>query len=547
MKRLFLIFLFLLIACPLWGATVYVSNEADNGFQIGNDSNSYAQSQSKSTPWLTLTKAVTSCANGDTIVLNDGTYVEAGEITPSKTSLTITPYSDYGATIQAGGVNSIFTANNNKIITIGKIIFDGQNNHTIGFLTYESGHNITINGTRFINYKASGVYASNSGAQSTLTLNNIDCSTSYIGAIDSLYLAGNLTVIINGGTILNSASSGNNVITGVRTSASSARTLNITINDLYITNTASGTNASSMYGLLVAGASTLSVYGGAITFTSGWKESVYQYGIKIGNDDKFITSLDISNVDINMNDPHTSWLISRGIFLGESTSGSYNNSINGIKIYDNDISNAGMGIFSGYLTAGQVYKNNITSTTAPLVSGGGNLNWLWNHNTINGLVGSDHTGLLSAGSVNDKWYNNTISVGNDANDGWAMLSEYGATGADFKNNIVYSSSGYGNKMYAEVGNNGSDATFSNNLYYNSDHATPFKYGATTYANFALWQAAGKDVGALNVDPKFISNGINFHLQSDSPARGAGVNVGLSRTNPPDIGAEPYLQYVPWKH
>jgi hypothetical protein len=33
----------------------------------------------------------------------------------------------------------------------------------------------------------------------------------------------------------------------------------------------------------------------------------------------------------------------------------------------------------------------------------------------------------------------------------------------------------------------------------------------------------------------------------SPARGAGVNVGLVHLDPPDIGAEPYLQYVPWRH
>jgi len=79
MKKVKLLLTIALMLLPLygWTATVYVSNSTANGWATGNDSNTYTQSQSTATPWLTLTKAVTSCVNGDTIVMNDGTYAEA--------------------------------------------------------------------------------------------------------------------------------------------------------------------------------------------------------------------------------------------------------------------------------------------------------------------------------------------------------------------------------------------------------------------------------------------------------------------------------------
>jgi hypothetical protein len=82
------------------------------------------------------------------------------------------------------------------------------------------------------------------------------------------------------------------------------------------------------------------------------------------------------------------------------------------------------------------------------------------------------------------------------------------------------------------------------------------YNETTSSQFATidggnsnitWETyhATYEEHSLNSDPLFIS-ATNYHLQSGSPARGAGVDVGLSNTNPPDIGAEPYQQYVPWR-
>ena len=48
---------FFVLSNSVFGATIYVSNTAPNGYSIGNDSNTYVQSQNKATPKLTLTGA----------------------------------------------------------------------------------------------------------------------------------------------------------------------------------------------------------------------------------------------------------------------------------------------------------------------------------------------------------------------------------------------------------------------------------------------------------------------------------------------------------
>ena len=57
-------------------ATYYVSKSNANsslGYVVGNDSNN---GTSPGTPWLTISKAVATATDGDTIYVNDGTYVD---------------------------------------------------------------------------------------------------------------------------------------------------------------------------------------------------------------------------------------------------------------------------------------------------------------------------------------------------------------------------------------------------------------------------------------------------------------------------------------
>lgn len=54
--------------------TYYVSSTADNGYAVGNDGNSSAQAQNKSTPWLTVQGAIGNAAvvAGDILIINGG-------------------------------------------------------------------------------------------------------------------------------------------------------------------------------------------------------------------------------------------------------------------------------------------------------------------------------------------------------------------------------------------------------------------------------------------------------------------------------------------
>lgn len=94
----------------------------------------------------------------------------------------------------------------------------------------------------------------------------------------------------------------------------------------------------------------------------------------------------------------------------------------------------------------------------------------------------------------------------------------------------------------------------NNLYYRTGGTTMITFGGSTYtqAQFAAYQAAEapQDANSLSADPLFVNPGAaDFHLQSGSPCRDEGTDVGLTEdydgvsvpqeTNPA-IGAYEYV-------
>ncbi|MFI7067321.1 right-handed parallel beta-helix repeat-containing protein [Kribbella sp. NPDC050124] len=142
-----------------------------------------------------------------------------------------------------------------------------------------------------------------------------------------------------------------------------------------------------------------------------------------------------------------------------------------------------------------------------------------------------------------------------------------ASGSQLRNNICYlanrgSSGKTGQLYYNPYGQTG--MTLSNNLYYGTNTAG-WRWGGTTYADFAAWKAAGLESGGVWGDPLLTAAGGGgtctwspptgtgpqpcpqaYTLKAGSPALGAGTPVsgdsgvdyfGSTVANPPHIGAD----------
>ena len=144
-------------------------------------------------------------------------------------------------------------------------------------------------------------------------------------------------------------------------------------------------------------------------------------------------------------------------------------------------------------------------------------------NIISSGGGTQNWGVLSAVGSGHLIYNNTFyGVGTGV---WACTGGAcaGGSGITIKNNIFYNVTGSETDLRAQATTN---FVSDNNIFYNSA-ATPFYWGATQY-NFADWKTnSNQDTNSTTSDPKFVTNGSDFHLQSTSPAIDKGTNVGLA--------------------
>ena len=119
-----------------------------------------------------------------------------------------------------------------------------------------------------------------------------------------------------------------------------------------------------------------------------------------------------------------------------------------------------------------------------------------------------------------------------------------------RNNILYESVNY----LVEIANLSdlNNIILNNNLYYNTTGDIAFDYPSTYYTTLAAWQTAtGQEANGVSGDPLFTGTGtppLNYKLQSGSPAKDAGISVGLTSdyggynvpVGPlPDIGAWEY--------
>jgi parallel beta-helix repeat protein len=190
----------------------------------------------------------------------------------------------------------------------------------------------------------------------------------------------------------------------------------------------------------------------------------------------------------------------------------------------------------------------------------------WVYGTSDGVVVSYNIGInshddcIDTEGINTKIYNN-VCIGAVDTGLWVHTS---ATGVVAKNNIFYQNGAVGTPTTGDetgyeirVAASCTGFVSDNNTFYHTtakNTTTPFFWGGSdspphsdgTAYNFADWKTnSSQDAHSLNADPLFLSTS-NFHLKGSSPARRAGVSVGLTTDfagrpvlNPPCIGAYEY--------
>lgn len=508
-------------------ATVYVSNSATNGYQIGNDANTYAQAQSKDTPWLTVTKAVSSAvSNGDTIVINDGTYNEASFVGPARSNLTINSENDYGAIIRnnlAAQTRVFHVGAAATGLILGKVVLDANNDDTY-CMTFDSTNpvsSLTINGTKFLNPTS---YFMTGSRVVNLTMSGswvAESSQSGTGFSLSPNAAGNYN--ISNGTITQTGITAGSTYAWAQTPSVTGNNFNIS--NITISRTTS--NGSSLSGIYSYGPSTVSIHDNSFSYSGATVVSA----ITVPNHPSItVTACSVYNNtgDLNGTDNYA-------IFVGNDSAPSVHTNIQNALIYGNNITGTNHGYALGYVTGGKIYNNYADSLVIGVLAKYTTSTQVYNNIINNPGAGG---GLYAKGGTDTLFYNNTIIEGVDTTAGPLRVTE-NATDIVYKNNIVYSEQA--NSAFVTVAV-GSDATFDRNIYYSTQglSATAWIYQGTGYSTLALWQAAGHDANSLSSNPLFISSS-NRNLQAASPAIDAAEDmnqstdyVGESRYDMPSI-------------
>jgi len=268
------------------------------------------------------------------------------------------------------------------------------------------------------------------------------------------------------------------------------------------------------------------------------------------------------------------WAIRNNSIGGISSrfnSGVLLNNSNNNRIYENKVyyswngvdypDGIGTGISAaGTSTKNLIYRNTLENNHRGIGiwgSSGGNV-ISYNLVKFSAVNGIDH---LGTNTTLNEIYNNTVIHTPNAAAGHGISQQVGVGKVIIKNNIVYGVSAHSEANTVSVGTFGQAGVvldMDNNLYYATGGMTTACLSSSNCTStLATWQskivtdgrsAPGIDLNTIFADPLFVdyANG-NYHLQAGSPARGAGVSVGLVHLDPPDIGAFPYVQSLPWKH
>jgi hypothetical protein len=147
------------------------------------------------------------------------------------------------------------------------------------------------------------------------------------------------------------------------------------------------------------------------------------------------------------------------------------------------------------------------------------------NNWIN--AGSGTAIMLANAPTNMYIYHNTIISPSGSGHSLDTTNQT-MTVCKVKNNI-FIRAGATNRYCSVAANSQAAWECDGNLYYGSSTNRWF-WGPTEHTTLANWQGAatGGDTGAVLDDPDFVTANTDIHLQSTSPARGIGVDLGIPR-------------------
>lgn len=485
-------------------ATKYIST-------TGNDTTGDGSINNR---WATLTKAVTSCANGDTIILGDGLYDEAAAVIPTRKNLTILPETDYGCTVRAAtGTTRVFhcprVSVGGSAYVFGKIILDA-NNAQANCVTVDSVDvvdSITFNGTKLLSPTTSFVSCTK---LSNLTMNQGWVASATGSANFSLTPSSAGTYDITDGSVSVAAAAGASFQAVLYMPSMTGCEIRFEHNTVSVVS-AAGTAVTGFYGkggtgYLVADNS-ISV-GGTTASATGVLISAHA---TIAVDSCVITN--------NTGSAGTVTPVGYGVGIGDDAdAGPINaNSISGIRVSGNTLNNFNHGVFLGWVTSGRAYGNKVNGSVIGVI-GKHTITCEFFHNVVNKGVLTSGALRSKAGNA-DNFSNNTAVLAAGVSSIGIMATD-SSTGVKASNNIIVADgSSVANIVRVDVG---SDAAFNGNCYWVG--ATPaadaWLYQGTGYTTLAAWFVAARDTESIYINPTLHG----LFVSKSSPCAAAGIQI-----------------------
>lgn len=476
-------------------ATIYVSQTASASggitFGVGDDSRTRAVAGDPSTPLLTLDGAggaIAKAVDGDSIIVNDGTYTATTFFNFANKTLTVDPARAYGVTLKRTGAQTrvVNFDISGKTVSFGPFIINAESNASTGGITIASVAvlpNLTLRGTQIINVVAGASCILSNSALLTLRMFGVIAAALNAAAVRTgTALVGTSSVIISGCTL--SAVNANTALGTVHLTASATGAWAIVRNNrISFYNT--GNNAVGP----IVSANVRSLVEYNILDADGTASGTAL--VHISSLAAVLAENSVVRWNIGRNRGSAGYLMR----VGEEVSGANNNMVNYPVVYGNvfagNYAGTGMhGFMLGWIKGGCVTGNAAFYVGIPFLSKDQSERAYFVNNVA--AKGSASTsGMLRAkGSTNTVFAGNTIHT--DAiSANTAMLADTDpavnvSTGIDYIANTIKAA--WTATAIASVAAT-CDAEFLFNDYdYDALSGNPWSYTGVNYASLAAWLA-----------------------------------------------------------